>query len=92
MTGLARIVAFLFGIALAACTFGQWVGPFNAWELALRGLWRPGVISGDLSLASIGALVCVPVVVLAVGAVRGRVKVTSCCSVDAEHDVRLRDA
>ena len=40
----------------------------------------------------IGALVCVPAVVLAVGAVRGRVKVTSCCSVDADHDVRLRDA
>ena len=71
MTGLARIVAFLFGIALVACTFGQWVGPFNAWELAIRGLWRPGVSSGDISLASIGALVCVGALLMWICAATG---------------------
>lgn len=40
----------------------------------------------------IGALVCLPAAVLVIGAVRGRVKVASCCAVDAEHDGRLRDA
>jgi hypothetical protein len=39
-----------------------------------------------------GALALVPVTVLVVGAVRGRVTVQSCCSVPAERDGRIAAA
>ena len=40
----------------------------------------------------LAALVLLPVVVLVVGALRGRARVTSCCSVPAEQDARLAGA
>lgn len=40
----------------------------------------------------LAALVLVPVVLLVVGSIRGRVRVTSCCSVPAERDARLAPA
>jgi hypothetical protein len=39
-----------------------------------------------------GALALVPVVLLVVGAARGRVTVQSCCSVPAERDGRITSA
>jgi hypothetical protein len=39
-----------------------------------------------------GALALVPVTILVVGAVRGRVTVQSCCSVPAERDGRIAAA
>ncbi len=39
-----------------------------------------------------GALALVPVTVLVVGALRGRVTVQSCCSVPAERDGRIAAA
>lgn len=37
-------------------------------------------------------LALLPVVLLVVGTVRGRVQVRSCCAVDAEHDGRIASA
>lgn len=37
----------------------------------------------------VAALVLLPVVLLVVGSVRGRVRVTSCCALPAERDSRL---
>jgi hypothetical protein len=37
----------------------------------------------------LAVIVVLPAVVLVVGAVRGRVQVRSCCSVDAVHDKRM---
>jgi hypothetical protein len=37
----------------------------------------------------LAVIVVLPAVVLVVGAVRGRVQVRSCCSVDAMHDKRM---
>jgi hypothetical protein len=37
------------------------------------------------------AAMVLPVVALAVGAVRGRVRVRSCCAVDVELDGRMRE-
>ncbi len=40
----------------------------------------------------IALVVVAPVVVLVVSAIRGRVRVQSCCSVPADRDARLRSA
>lgn len=40
----------------------------------------------------IAAVVLAPVVLLVVSALRGRARVTSCCSVPAEQDVRMAGA
>ncbi len=40
----------------------------------------------------LAAIVLAPVVALVVGAVRGRVRVQSCCSLPADDDARMRDA
>lgn len=40
----------------------------------------------------IAALVVLPVVVLVVGAIQGRVAVRSCCAVEPERDLRMRAA
>jgi hypothetical protein len=40
----------------------------------------------------LAALVLLPVVLLVVGSIRGRVRVSSCCAVPAEQDARLSSA
>lgn len=40
----------------------------------------------------LAALVLLPVVLLVVGSIRGRVRVSSCCAVPAEHDGRMAPA
>ncbi|MGE0817737.1 MAG: hypothetical protein AB7O74_03660 [Candidatus Nanopelagicales bacterium] len=40
----------------------------------------------------IAAVVVAPVVLLVVSALRGRARVTSCCSLPVDQDVRMRDA
>jgi hypothetical protein len=40
----------------------------------------------------LGALVLIPTLALAVGALTGRVRARCCCSVPAERDLRMRHA
>ena len=40
----------------------------------------------------IAVLVALPVVLLVVGAIRGRMEVRSCCAVEPERDLRMRAA
>jgi hypothetical protein len=40
----------------------------------------------------VGVIVVLPAVALVVGAIRGRVRVRSCCAVDAAHDKRMLSA
>lgn len=45
----------------------------------------------EILLDVVGVLVLVLMALLAVGAVRGRVKARSCCSLPADRDLRMRD-
>ncbi len=40
----------------------------------------------------LGVIVVLPAVALVIGAIRGRVRVRSCCAVDAAHDKRMLSA
>lgn len=46
----------------------------------------------EIVLDLVGVVILVLVVLLAVGALRGRVRARSCCSLPADRDLRMADA
>ena len=68
MTTFARMIAFLLGLAVAACSFLPWVGSATAWNLRLVSLVSPGRGHDVVAAASLGLGLCVSATVLALGA------------------------
>ncbi len=68
MTGLARLVAALIGLAVAACAFLPWVNERTAWALHLRSLFNVGDNDGVVPVTSLGAAVCLAALLVLLGA------------------------
>jgi hypothetical protein len=68
MTALARTVAALIGLAVAACAFLPWVNQRTAWDLHLRSLIDVGANDGVTPVTSVGAAVCLAAALVLLGA------------------------
>jgi hypothetical protein len=68
MTGLARLVAALIGLAVAACAFLPWVNERTAWALHVRSLFDVGNNEGVTPVRSVGAALCVAALLVLLGA------------------------
>ncbi len=67
MTTFARLVAFLLGLAVAACAWLPWVRSVDAWHLALRTMLSPGKNDGVTWSTSLGLAVTLAAAVIVFG-------------------------
>jgi fucose permease len=69
MTTFSRLIAFLLGLAVAACAWLPWVRSVDGWHLHLRTLLSPGKNEAVTWVASLGLAVTIAAVVILLGSV-----------------------
>jgi hypothetical protein len=69
MSGFARAVAALIGLATIACAFLPWAGSsITAWNLHIRSLFRIGEGAGATTITSLGTAVVAAGLLVVLGA------------------------
>jgi len=67
MTTFARLIAFLLGLAVAACPWLPWIRSVDGWHLHLRTMLSPGTTFDVSWNTSLGLAVTVAAVVIVLG-------------------------
>jgi hypothetical protein len=69
MTTFSRLIAFLLGLAVAACAWLPWMRAIDGWHVALATMLHPGKNDGAAWNTSLGVAVVVAAVVIVLGSV-----------------------